>query len=330
MKTLTVNLALQGGGAHGAFTWGVLDRLLEEEWLEFEGISGTSAGAMNAVLLADGWRSGGRCGARAKLGQFWLAVSGSKHGFELPGKIHQPMARWLMHTTQYVSPYDVGMLDSNPLRKIVDEYISFAALRKNSPFKLYIAATEVSSGKLRIFNEQELTSDHLLASACLPSIHRAIELDGKHYWDGGFSANPAVSPLVYDCDSHDILLVLLQPLERGKLPMTADSIAERVADMGFQNTFMAEMREIVRQKSQAHRRRFFPARAERQLKKMRLHLLKNEELFSELGRLTKYDNRQSFLLSLKEAGRIRAAQWLAQHGPKIGRAASCDIQQLFG
>lgn len=330
MKTLRLNLALQGGGSHGAFTWGVLDRLLEEEWLVFEGISGTSAGAMNAVLLADGWRVEGRSGARAKLGQFWLAVSASNNGFELPGKIHQPMARWLVHATQYVSPYDVGMLDRNPLRKIVDESINFTALRNNSPFKLYIAATEVNSGKLRIFNEHELTSDHLLASACLPNIHRAIELDGKHYWDGGFSANPAVSPLIYDCDSHDILLVLLQTLERDKLPMTADSIAERVTDMGFQNTFMAEMREIVRQKSLAHQRRFFPAPAERQLKKMRLHLLENEALFSELGRLTKYDNRESFLLSLKEAGRNRATQWLSRHGPKIGQTASCDIRQLFG
>ena len=201
-RTLTrqappLNLALQGGGAHGAFTWGVLDALLAEPRLSFEGISGTSAGAMNAVILTEGWRKGGRDGAREALGRFWSALgkspgmrmlvqgSGESIGISSTGK-------FLMQWAGMFTPAQLNPMDLNPLRDLLKKHVDFEALCKDSPFKLFIAATQANSGKVRLFRETELTTDVLLASACLPKMHRAVTIEGEPYWDGGYSANPAV------------------------------------------------------------------------------------------------------------------------------------------
>ncbi|TXT29623.1 MAG: NTE family protein [Rhodocyclaceae bacterium] len=210
-KTHAINLALQGGGAHGAFTWGVLDALLEDSAFTFDGVSGTSAGAMNALCLAHGLMTGGRDGAREALARFWTGVAASspfaKSG-DAGGEVN-PALKLMLQWTNHLSPEQLNPFDLNPLRDILGEQFDFARLRHDAPVKLFIAATHANSGKLRLFRNHELSVDTLLASACLPTIHRTIVIDGEPYWDGGYSANPAVFPLAYQCTSPDILLILL-------------------------------------------------------------------------------------------------------------------------
>ncbi|MDO6469638.1 patatin-like phospholipase family protein [Neptunomonas phycophila] len=329
MKTRTINLALQGGGAHGAFTWGVLDRLLDEPWLDFEGVTGTSAGAMNAVMLAEGWRKDGRAGAKEQLSAFWGAVSSKGFGLLLPEGVESSLTRWWLHTMQYISPYDINMLDINPLRDMLSGLVNFEALSKESPFSLYIAATAVRSGKLALFRESVLSVNHLLASACLPKIHKAIEIDGEYYWDGGFAGNPAIFPLIYDCSSKDILIVLLQTLDLDALPTGAEAIAERVTELGFQAHFMREMRAIAEFRENVSFG-FVPGTKAWKLQKMRLHILQNQAYLSSLDQASKYNTRKGFLEALFLAGQSTAEQWLSQHQNDIGRRASCDISALFG
>lgn len=226
-------LALQGGGAHGAFTWGVLDFLLEASDLQFEGVSGTSAGAMNAVVLADGLMKGGRDGARAALAEFWREVAASVP-FEVAVRTLDgesvtltPAMKMMMGWTSLFSPYELNPFDLNPLRKLVTRMVDFERLRRRSPVKLFIAATAANTGRLRLFKEHELTVDSILASACLPSIHHSVEIDGEPYWDGGFTANPAVFPLFYECPGRDILLVLINPLRHRDTPRSAEEIRTR-------------------------------------------------------------------------------------------------------
>jgi predicted acylesterase/phospholipase RssA len=211
-RSLTpLNLALQGGGAHGAFTWGVLDRLLADDaHLQFEGLSGSSAGAINAVVMADGWLKGGRAGAREALAVFWLEVGKlMPPGLVVQGQgdsIHLSAAsKLLVSWAGHFSPAQINPLELNPLRDRFVGLIDFEALRERSPFKLFVAATQANTGKLRIFREHEMTADMLMASACLPKIHHPVDIEGEPYWDGGYSANPAVFPLFYECDTQDVL-----------------------------------------------------------------------------------------------------------------------------
>ena len=329
MQTIKVNLALQGGGAHGAFTWGVIDRLLEEERVEFEGISGTSAGAMNAVMLAEGWRLGGRKGAKDKLDEFWSAISALDYGNVLPEHLEGSMARLWLYAMKYISPYDINKLDINPLRSLVSQLVDFEKLSLDSPFKLFLAATEVSSGKLKIFRERQLTVNHLLASSCLPNIHRAIEIDGVNYWDGGFSANPAIYPLIYDCKSDDVIIILLQSLVGNELPITTETIADRITEMSFQSTFLREMSGLAAIKRLSSRPKLFSGAAERKIHKMRTHIIESHESLAGLGRASKYDTRKTFLQGLKLAGRDAASVWLKEHYDLLGKKASCDIDALF-
>lgn len=214
LPPLPLNLALQGGGAHGAFTWGVLDALLEDGRFKFDGISGTSAGAMNALCVGHGLMTGGNDGARLALNDFWTTI-GQQSPFSPPPEASAGMApalKLMLQWTDYLSPEQLNPLDLNPLRDLLTEKFDFARLRRDCPVKLFIAATHANSGKLRVFRNAELSVDTLLASACLPTIHRTVMIDGEPYWDGGYSANPAVFPLLYQCEAQDILLVLLTPL----------------------------------------------------------------------------------------------------------------------
>ena len=211
---LALNLALQGGGAHGAYSWGVLDCLLEDGRYGFDGISGTSAGAMNALVLADGLMKGGPQWARLALEEFWQAIADSVPlDLSMPvqggeGLALMPATRMMLNWTQYLSPYQLNPLNFNPLRQLLKERVDFEGLRRHSPVRLFLAATNANTGKLRLFRNAELSVEAALASACLPMIHHAVEIDGEPYWDGGYSANPAVFPLFYECDSPEILLVL--------------------------------------------------------------------------------------------------------------------------
>lgn len=332
-----LSLALQGGGAHGAYTWGVLDRLLEEG-IALEGVSGTSAGAMNAVALAQGWTTGGAEGARASLNAFWEAVADSTplelellHSFNPAGDgaLPAPMAMMLA-LTRIFSPYQLNPLELNPLRDVVRAQFDFERIRHDCRLKLFIAATRVRTGKVRLFQTHELSEEALLASACLPTLHHAVEIDGEAYWDGGFTANPAVYPLMYECSTPDILLILLNPLLRPEAPRSAEEIAARSVELGFSTTFLREMRMI------AHARRHIAegegwmplGRFERKLTALRFHLIEAEEL-AQAGTASKLNATRSFLHMLRDLGRARAARWIHTDQASVGLRESVDVDALF-
>jgi len=315
----------------------VLDRLLEEG-LALEGISGTSAGAMNAVALAQGWTTGGAEGARASLSAFWEAVADTTpfeldllHSLNPAGDGSLPAAvNMMLGITRLFSPYQLNPFELNPLRDVVRAQFDFERIRRECPLKLFIAATRVRTGKVRLFQTGELSEDALLASACLPTLHHAVEIDGEAYWDGGFTANPAIYPLMYECATPDILLILLNPLVRPTAPRSAEDIAARSVELGFSTTFLREMRMI------AHARRHIEAergwlplgRFERRLMDLRFHLIEAEELL-EAGTASKLNATRAFLHTLRDQGRARAERWVGRHLPRVGREASIDLGALF-
>jgi NTE family protein len=339
-RTLTrqappLNLALQGGGAHGAFTWGVLDALLAEPRLSFEGISGSSAGAMNAVILAEGWRKGGREGAREALQRFWSALgkspgmgmlvqgSGESIGISSTGK-------FLMQWAGMFTPAQLNPMDLNPLRDLLNKHVDFEALRKDSPFKLFIAATQTNSGKVRLFRETELTTDMLLASACLPKMQRAVTIEGEPYWDGGYSANPAVYPLFYECRARDILLVLLSPLRYETTPQSGEQIAERAMEIAFSAHFVREMRMFANAIQFASEGWPALGRLERRLRGTRFHMVDSAAQTSLQRSDTKILAHGPFLERLCDQGRACGLAWIEQHGDQVGRSATVDLQKWFG
>ena len=329
-----LNLALQGGGAHGAFTWGVLDALLANPRIEFEGLSGSSAGAMNAVVMADGWIKGGRDGARQGLTNFWSAV-----GQQMPsGLVTQgasdaislsPAAKLLANWAGYFSPSQLNPMDLNPLRDLLVRQVDFAQLRRASPFKLFVGATQVNTGKLRVFRESELSVDVLLASACLPTIHHAIEIEGEPYWDGGYSANPAVFPLFYDCDSRDVLLVLLSPLEREGTPHSVAEIEARIVELAFSANFMREMRMFVHAAEFSSPGFLTMGRLERRLQKLRFHMIDSSELASLQRSETKLLAHAPFLELLRSQGQERASAWIANELEGVGQRSTVDVKKWF-
>ena len=329
-----ISLALQGGGAHGAFTWGVLDALLADERLAFEGLSGSSAGAMNAVVLADGWVKGGRDGGRQALNEFWTAV-----GQQMPkGMVIQgdsdaislsPASKLLANWASYFSPSQLNPLDLNPLRELLASQIDFERLRAACPFKLFIGATQANTGKLRVFREGELTLEMLLASACLPKIHHAVEIDGEPYWDGGYSANPAVFPLFYNCDSSDVLLVLLSPLQRDDTPRTVEEIEARIVELAFSAHFMREMRMFAQAVDYASPAFLTMGRLERRLQKMRFHMIDSSQLASLQRTETKLLAHPPFLERLRAQGQARATAWLAEHFDGVGHHSTVDVKKWF-
>ena len=334
----TINLALQGGGAHGAFTWGVLDALLEDGRTDFDGVSGASAGAMNAAVLAQGLMSGGRDGAREALRQFWTAVAAA-----VPDSLTlisedgrtvgpAPMLRLLMEWSSHLlSPSQMNPFDLNPLRDILNRQIDFARLRQHSPVQLFISATAASSGRLRLFRNAEISSEVLLASACLPTVFRPIVIDGQAYWDGGYAANPAVFPLFFECRSRDILLVLLNPLNHAVMPSTAAGIHARVTEIGFTTAFLREMRMF------AQLRRHVPRRflglqiggLERRVRHTRFHMIEGGEMLAGFGAQTKMAANLKFFERLQAAGREHGQAWLERHFADLGRRSTVDLEKTF-
>ncbi|WP_235017426.1 patatin-like phospholipase family protein [Nitrincola tapanii] len=320
---MRLNLALQGGGAHGAFSWGVLDRLLELEGLELDSLSGTSAGAMNAVMLAEGWRLNGALGAKDALNQFWSELA-------LPDILmQQNTSDWWKHITHHLSPYDINPLDINPLRDLLLRLVDFEALRKESPLKLFIAATRVDTAALTLFRETDLSVEHLLASACLPWLHQTLVIEGKPYWDGGFSGNPVLSPLIIESATEDLLCIMLQPLARQHLPISADKINDRMADISFQAAFVREVMEIERVAGYLRKRPWRLGQLERRWRRTRIHLIEPDEQLAALQRSSKLDTRQSFLQGLKERGREHADRWLAMHQADLGRRSTWSARSSY-
>lgn len=340
MREKVVSLALQGGGSHGAFTWGVLDRLLEDQRIGIEGISGASAGTMNAVVLAHGFTVGGREGARQALKDFWESVAAKAPFNFMPQDLSTlvsngahpqptPAFKSLLFLTRFFSPYQLNPFDLNPLRDILSSQVDFDRLRAECPIKLFIAATQVSTGMLKLFRTKHLTLDAVLASACLPSLHHAIEIEGEAYWDGGLAANPPVFPLVHQCAANDVIVILLHPLRRPELPTGADEIWHRLTEISFSSAFYTELNGLALAKREAERWPFSFGRLERRLRRLSLHLLDAQELMSRLSALSKMNAHPSFINALRDEGRARAEAWLEANFSRIGARSSFNLRALL-
>ena len=311
-KALT--LALQGGGSHGAYTWGVLDRLLEEEDIEIEAISGASAGAMNAVVLAHGFTTGGREGARAALNAFWHEISRRHHktvlGYSGGVAVADPTAKGYLFLSRFFSPYQLNPLNLNPLRDILSEQVDFERLRAECRIGLFIATTRARTATSRIFSTRELTLDVLLASACLPSIHHSVEIDGEAYWDGGLTANPPLSILVYNCSAPDLLVVVLNPARSDAAPSTAEAISERLTEVSLSSTLSVELQSVELARKQAKRGLIPLGRLDRRLRGLTLHLLDSGHYMAQLDVNSRFNTDTNFIEALRDEGRSRAQAWL--------------------
>ncbi len=317
-KLGTLNFALQGGGALGALTWGVLDRLLDERRLRIEAISGTSAGAMNAAALASGWAGGGRRGAQKALEGFWTAIGQAGSSVTAASRLLVDLSRLFSH--HQLNPFDI-----NPLRKIIADRIDFTALRAGGAIRLFIAATKLKTGSLKLFENGDLSVDTLLASACLPTLNQAIEIDGEAYWDGGYSGNPALYPLLYRCRANDVMVVRLQPVERAEIPRSADDIRARMLDFQFNATFLREMRNFVLAKRAIEKQWLTLGSIGRRLKRMNFHLIEADDLIGAMRVDKALNATPEFLLKLRDEGRGRADAWLSRNAPLLGRRSSVDL-----
>ena len=250
-----INLALQGGGAHGAFTWGVLEQILSDERLIIEGVSGTSAGAVNAVMLVDGLIRGGREEAQKRLADFWRAVSSTGNLPSLQRAVMErllsftplegaPVQAWINAISRYFSPYDVNPLNINPLKDLIERFVDFEKLRANTDLQIFVSATNVHTGRVRIFSREKITADAIMASACLPTLFRAVEIDGVPYWDGGYRGNPVIFPFFRTTSTEDVLVVEINPLERKSTPTSASEIMNRINEITFNSSLIDEFRAI--------------------------------------------------------------------------------------
>jgi NTE family protein len=321
-----ISLALQGGGAHGAFTWGVVDRLLEADRFEIAGISGTSAGAVNAVAIADGYLQGGPEQARAKLAELWQFIAEKAR---LSPVKRAPLNIWLGNwsldnspgyaiinfLSRYLSPYDFNPLGINPLRPILSDLIAFDRIRTPEAIRLFISATNVRDGNLRVFRNEEVSADAVLASACLPHLFQAVEIDGETYWDGGYTGNPAMFPYVYECDADDIVLVQINPVNRADTPRTAQDIADRVDEITFNTSLLREMRAIEFVSRMTSRRKRLPGG----FRPLRIHRIDGGDGLENHSASSKINAERGFVTHLFELGRQAGDKWLAGGGKSVGR-----------
>lgn len=335
-KPLRINLGLQGGGAHGAFTWGVLDRLLEDGRLEIEGIVGTSAGAMNAVVAAAGLHQAGGEGARERLRAFWKAVSKAAKG----GPIQpSPLDRWLSAgnldfspswhffdgLSRVLSPYQLNPLDINPLRDVLRDVVDFDVVASSRKVKLFLCATNVRTGRIKVFMNDEISMDAVLASACLPFIYQAVEIDGEHYWDGGYMGNPPIFPLIYHTDSPDVLIIQINPINVPTVPRTAQEIFDRINTLSFNSSLMREMRAIDFLTKLIDQGKLDP----KGYKRLNIHTIDAEADMVKLNVSSKLNADAGFLAGLFELGRERASRWLDDHIDDVGVRSSTDIEAKF-
>ena len=335
-----ISLALQGGGSHGAFTWGVLDRLLEDERLEIAAVSGTSAGAMNAAALAAGHAQGGRQGARRALDKFWHSTA--QQALLSPMQ-RTPLDRllgrwnldaspgycWLSLLGRVFSPYQFNPFNHQPLRDILATQIDMSALRACRDLRVFVTATNVRTGRPRVFEQHELTLDALLASACLPHLFQAVEIDGDPYWDGGYMGNPSIWPLIYGCTASDVVLVQINPLQRPGVPDTPHEIDDRVSEIAFNSSLMHEMRAISfvqRLLEQDALKEPFASR----YRNMRIHMIGDEAALGGLGASSKFNAELEFLQHLKALGRASAQRWLDSSAlDDVGVRSSIDVRATF-
>ncbi len=337
-RNTPVDLALQGGGSHGAFTWGVLDRLLEDDSLGMAGVSGTSAGALNAAVMATGWAQGGRQGAQVALRAFWEDV-GSQHsplggcfgvmpgvpaGLAAFNLDMNPFYAWTQQFMRLFSPYQLNPVGANPLRSVLQRHVVPQVLNRG-PLELFITATNVRTGQPRVFDRHDLSIDALLASACLPQLFKAVDIDGEPYWDGGYSGNPAIWPLIYNTAALDVVLVKINPLVRAGTPDTADEIADRVNEITFNAGLVSEMRAIAFVQKLIDDKRVRAG----DYKNLRLHMVADDEGLAPLHASSKLNTDIAFLHALHALGRTAAERWLKAHRADVGVRSSLDLRQAF-
>jgi NTE family protein len=327
----TVSLALQGGGAHGAFTWGVLDALLEDGRLAIEAITGASAGAMNAIVMVEGWIEGGADGAREQLETFWRRIS-------LDGAL-SPVQRslfervlgfwgghiWTDVLSRTLSPYETNPLNINPLRDAVAELIDFERVRACDAVQVFITATNVWTGKVAVFQRRELTADHLMASACLPTVFQAVEIDGQPYWDGGYMGNPALFPIFYEAVSDDILLVQINPVERRETPRTAQEIQSRLNEITFNGNLLRELRSIEFVNRLIGKGKL----PQEQYKRVLMHRIDGSGVLDDYSAASRLHAEWEFFARLRDAGRDVAKAWLKTHYKAIGVRGTLDLRAVL-
>lgn len=335
-----INLALQGGGAHGAFAWGVLDKLIEDGRIDLSAISATSAGAMNAVVMAYGVSIGGMAAAREKLTEFWTEISRAGE-FYSPVRT-MPWEKWLQAygfqseyspafmtfqaMTHLFSPYQLNPFDINPLKDVLLQVVDFERLAQcNRATRLFLSATNVRTGKIKVFENAEMSVEAVLASACLPYVFKAVEIDGEAYWDGGYMGNPAIFPLIYNRGSKDVVIVHINPIERMKLPRSAPEIFDRINEISFNSSLMREMRtiEFVTRLIDEH------ALDESKYSRMRIHSIRDDAEMVQLGVATKLNPDWAFLCRLRDVGRKRAAEWLDLNFDKVGKDSTIDLKEVY-
>jgi NTE family protein len=332
----SIKLALQGGGSHGAFAWGVLDRLLEDERLHIAAVSGTSAGAMNAVALADGIARGGPVEARKCLERFWSATSAAAQYSPIRRSIFDIfMGNWSLdtsptyilmdHLSRILSPYDLNPMNLNPLRDVLARCIDFDNVNDPRGLQLFLTATNVRTGKPKIFRQPGIELDSVMASACLPFLFKAVEIDGEAYWDGGYMGNPALFPLVDECDAGDIVVIQINPFQRPDVPQTARDIQNRLNEITFNTSLLKELRslaflwEIIHYEN-LERERF---------RDVHVHAIYDENTMLGLGVSSKLNAEWAFLTHLRNRGRETANDWLARHYDDIGIRNTLDLSWIF-
>ena len=339
-RTRTINLALQGGGAHGAFAWGVLDYLLEDGRLIFDGISGTSAGSMNAVVLAYGLHIGDGPGARAALHNFWKAVSdaGQKYSLVRAWPWERHMGDWnnddgwsfqtFKAMTNLFSPYQLNPANFNPLRDLLVEQVDFAELNTCKKTRLFLSATNVQTGNVRVFGTGEVTVDAVMASACLPFLYQAVEIDGQSYWDGGYMGNPALFPLFYGTDTRDVLIVHINPIVRDGTPTTPHEIDDRVNEISFNSSLIKELRAVAFVQKLLDEG-WLKEEYRDQMKYVLIHSLRADQALADLSSASKLCTEWGFLTTLRDRGRVAAKEWLDRHHDDIGIRQTVDLRAEF-
>ncbi len=336
-----VNVALQGGGAHGAFAWGVLDKFIEDGRLEVDGLSATSAGSMNAAVYAYGNMIGGPEGAREALHNFWWNISKAGEMYspmkqmpwELPWlngwNVDNSLSFWLFDTiTRMFSPYEFNPFNFNPLREVLIKSVDFEKLVKCTCTNLFISATDVRTGKVRVFRNEELTLDVVLASACLPFLFQAVEINGAHYWDGGYMGNPALFPLFRRTESRDIIIVHINPMFRQDIPMKAVDIIDRINEINFNSSLLFEFRAIsfvIKLLEEGWLKDEYRSK----LRYMLVHSISADEALGDLSVASKFNCDWPFLTSLRDRGRETAAQWLGENFIHLGKRPTVDLRKEF-
>jgi NTE family protein len=333
-----INLALQGGGAHGAFTWGVLDHLLADPRIDIEGISGTSAGAMNAVMLGDGLARGGPAEARKRLADFWRAASRDGNLTDLQRGVVErlfsfvpyegsPVQAWFDAVSHLMSPYDVNPLNINPLRDLIERFVDFDAVRKCTDVSLFISATNVRTGRVRVFPQDKLSADVIMASACLPMMFQAVEIDGVPYWDGGYMGNPVIFPFFDATLTEDVLIVQINPIERPSTPHTQTEIINRINEISFNSSLLAEFRAIDFVTRLIDQGKLPRGMGKGEYRRINVHRISLDETFGELTASSKLDSDFDFFEMLKKGGARAARKFLDRHFADIGVRSTVDLRE---